>query len=151
MSVQPVSNISTTFTGKTVTTKNGNSYEKTNAAKAIGLGTGLVIAGGLMHSQLSALKTITGKKNLIEGFHLRGKSLNDIAPRVISRGDDGKIMLPVDKVSKRSKDIVKGFKKTLLLWGTCITALTTGIGAVADTSINSVRAKEADELAAKRV
>lgn len=151
MSIQPVNNISASFTGKTAKTENGNAYEKTNTAKLIGLGTGLVIAGGLMHSQLSALKTVTGKKNLIEGFHLRGKSLNDIAPRVISRTEDGKIIPPENNVSKRTHNIIKGFKKTLALWGTGITALTTGIGAVADTSINTVKAKEADEKAIKRV
>lgn len=150
MSIQPIGSSTTTFTGKTLTTDKGNTYEKSNTAKLGGFAAGVLIAAGLMHSQMSALKTISGKKNLIEGFHIRGKSLNDIAPRIISRGENGKIIPPENNVSVRTKAIVKGFKKTLALWGAGITAITTALGAVADSSITTVNAKEADEKAAKK-
>ena len=151
MSIQPINNVSASFTGKKLTTEKGNSYEKSNTAKFVGFASGLLIAAGLMHSQMGALKTVSGKKNLIEGFHIRGKSLNDIAPRIINRAEDGKIIPPDGNVSDRTKSIVKGFRKTLALWGAGITAITTALGAVADASITTVKAKEADEKAVKRV
>ena len=152
MSIQPIDSISSnSFTGKLKRTEKGNSYENSNVGKTVGLGAGLLVAAGLMHSQISALKTIAGKKNLIEGFHLRGKSLNDISKRVINRAEDGKIIPPVNNVSERSKSIVNGFKKTLAIWGAGITAVTTALGALADNSVTIVNAKEADDKAAKRV
>ena len=78
MSIQPINSVSGAFKGKIKTTDKGNTYETSNIGKGIGLVSGLAIAGALMHSQVSALKTISGKKNLIEGFHVRGKSLNDV-------------------------------------------------------------------------
>ena len=146
MSIQPISaNLS--FKGQIKQTPDGNAYEKSNIGKTAGFVAGLALAGGLMHSQVSALKTISGKKNLIEGFHINGKTLNDIADRKITRNADGKIVPPTDGVSDRTKAIVKDFKKSLAVWGAAITAITTAIGAVADSSITSVRAREADELA----
>ena len=152
MSVQPINSVSSnTFTGKIKTTDKGNPYETSNNGKAFGLGAGILVAAGLMHSQMTALKTISGKKNLIEGFHLRGLHLNDISPRVITRNQNGKIIPPENNVSERTKNIVSGFKKTLALWGAGITAVTTTLGALADNSISTVKAKEADEKASKRV
>lgn len=149
MSIQPINSISGTFTGKTKTTDKGNVYETSNIGKTTGLISGLVLAGALMHSQMSALKTINGKKNLIEGFHIRGKKLNDIMPRKIVRNEEGKIVPPDKNGSARTKSIIKGFKNTLALWGAVTTAVATTLGGIADTSITSVRAKEADAKAAK--
>lgn len=148
MRIQPI-NAQVGFNGQVMQTANGNTYEKSNAGKTTGLVAGIALASGLMHSQVRSLKTISGKKNLIEGFHINGKTLNDIADRKITRDAEGKIIPPIDGVSERTKKIVKDFKKSLAVWGAGITALTTGIGAVADSSITSVRAKEADELKGK--
>lgn len=144
MSIQPINSVSGAFTGKIKTTEKGNVYETSNIGKSVGFISGLAIAGALMHSQVSALKTIGGKKNLIEGFHIRGKNLNDIMPRKIVRNDEGKIIPPDKNGSARTKSIIKGFKNTLALWGAVTTAVTTTLGGIADTSITSVRAKEAD-------
>lgn len=144
MLVQPVYSTSVDYTGKVMKTDKGNSYEKSNVGKATGLVAGLALAGGLMHSQIKSLKTISGKKNLIGSFHINGKSLNDVEPRVIIHNSEGRIVPPEGGVSQRTKKIVKEFKQTLAYWGAGITAITTGLGAIADTSITSVRAKEAD-------
>lgn len=150
MSIQPISSVSGAFTGQIKTTDKGNTYETSNIGKSVGFIGGLAVAGALMHSQVSALKTIAGKKNLIEGFHVRGKSLNDVMPRQVLRTSEGKIVPPENNVSKRTKAIVGGFKKTLALWGAAATAVTTVLGGIADTSITAVRAKEADARIARK-
>ncbi|MCD8377707.1 MAG: hypothetical protein LUB59_02840 [Candidatus Gastranaerophilales bacterium] len=150
MSIQPINSVSVHFTGKEKKTDNGNTYKSSSIAKTTGFVIGAAVAGGLMHSQLKALKTIKGKRNLIAGFHERGKSLNDVKERVIRRDEAGKI-IPYEKgqVSDRTKSIVGGFKSTLAVWGAGITAATTIFGNLIDANINTSRAKQADIASTK--
>ena len=147
MNIHSVSS-TTVFSSRERHTAKGNLYQTSDSGKYVGLGAGAVIGGGLVLSQMRALNTISGKKNLIEGFHVRGKSLNDIYPRKIVRGLDGKIVPLNGQASDRSKKIVGKFKKTLMFWGAVIVALSTALGVAADKNFNVVRAKEADEKAA---
>lgn len=136
------------FSGEKKTSK-GNTYNKTSAGTAIGIASGVALAGGLMHSQLRALKTIRGKRNLLSGYHERKITLNDIQDRVPVRDENGKIKPYAKGVSPRTKKVVGEFKKTLALWGAGIVAITTGLGKLADANINATKAKRADERAVK--
>ena len=145
MSIQPISSVS--FTGKEKTTENGNSYKTSNIGRNVGIAAGLVASGLLMHNQLSALKTVKGKRNLIAGFHDAGKSLNDIMKKTVSRDKNGKIISLDGEASARTKKIVSGFRTTLAVWGAGITAAAGLLGKAVDANINISRAKQADNTA----
>ena len=122
-----------------------NKSEKTNIGKCSGFVVGALLSGGLAKSQMDALKTIEGKRNIIDGYHMSKKTLNDIMPKTVTRDTKGKIVPPVGGVSERTKLVVKSFKKTLAIWGIAITAIATGLGSLADNSINTVKEKELKE------
>lgn len=143
MSIQPVSSANVCFLGKEKTTEKGNTYKSSSVAKIIGFSSGVVLAGGLMYSQVKFLKTFTGKRNLIEGYHEAGKALNDVMKRVVKR-DEHNVIVPATEPSERTKKIVSNFKTTVGLIGAGITAGTTLIGKFIDVDINSKRAKSAD-------
>lgn len=134
MSIKSVNNVQTKY--------NDNCNCNSNIAKCVGLGTGTMLASGLVYSQMNSLKTISGKKNLIEGLMLEPDKLKLKYPRNITRDSNGKIIKPLDGVTERSKKIVKDFKKHLYGWGVAIIALSVGLGALADGSITKVNKKE---------
>ena len=141
MSIQPIC-AAVGFTARDYKTDKSDSSKKTKIARNTGFVAGLAASGLLMYSQIKSLKTIQGKKNLIAGFHERGKSLNDVMARTVSRDEAGKI-IPLAKgaVTDRTKAIVRGFKSTLVLWGAGITAATTAVGSLIDANINAARAE----------
>ena len=143
MSIQPISSTTVSFSGKEKYTDKGNSYKSSSIAKVIGFSSGVALAGGLMYSQMKALKTFKGKRNLIEGYNEAGKSLNDVMKRVVRRYENNVIM-PAKEPSERTKKIVSSFKTTVALIGAGITAATTLIGKFIDVDISSKRAKAAD-------
>lgn len=147
MTIQAISSVK--FSGVKKTEK-GNEYKSTKAATTAGAAAGLALATGLMLHQTRALKTIKGKRNLLEGLHEKGISLEDFMVKKPIRDKDGKIVPPEKGVSARSKKVVGEFKKTVALWGAGIMAAATGIGKAVDSHFNSENAKAADAKAAKK-
>lgn len=145
MSIQPINSASVVFTGKDKQTEKGNTYQTSNIARNTGIAAGVISSGILMYTQVKSLKTIQGKRNLISGFHDRGKSLNDVMKRTVKRDNNGKIIpLEPGQVNDRTKAVVKSFKTTLAVWGAGITAATGLFGKLIDTNINASRAEKAD-------
>ena len=136
-SIKPVN-----FNGQKQTDK-GNTYNSTSLGTTIGLATGIVLAGGLMHSQLKALKHFRGKRNLIAGYHDRGLALSDVKEHIIKRDNERKI-IPCEGASDRTKKIVREFKMNLALWGALIIGICTGVGRLIDSGINETKSKRAD-------
>lgn len=137
MSIKPISTIN-------YSDARGNDKKSctSHVGKCIGLASGLALSGSLVRSQMKVLKTIRGKKELIDSFHYEGKSLNDFMPKVVNRDSTGKIIPYKDTVSDRTKAIVDSYKNELYCWGGIITAITTGMGYLADKSITAVNKKE---------
>lgn len=136
MHIQPISALN--FTSKT-NTSNNNDSEKSTVATITGLATGLALSGLLYNGQMRSLKTISGKRNLILGYHEHNKTLNQVKKRIVNRDKSGKIIPPKDGITDRTKSIVKDFRNNLLLWGAGITAITTIAGRLIDSSLNDKR------------
>lgn len=142
MYIQPVSNLYS-FTG-VKTTENGNEYHSCNSGRVGGFILGSTLTGTIIANQLLPLKTIAGKRNLLESLHERGKQLNDIMPRTIERNEEGEIVPPLGGVSARSKKVVGKMVRSLSLLGLGIIAVTTGVGYVLDKNTELARSRMAD-------
>ena len=151
MRVQSVNGTANCFSAKEQKTEQGNTYKKSNIARNTGFVFGLAAAGGFVYSQARALKTIQGKRNLIEGLHESGKNLNNVAERKVRRDEAGRIV-PHKKgeTSAGTKTVMRGFETALAAWGAGITAASTFIGSLVDANINNSRAEEADANAEKQ-
>lgn len=143
MKIQPVN---ASFTG-TKRTEKGNEYQTSNIGKKVGLVSGVALGAGLVGAQLCSLKTVAGKRNLVESFIAEGKSLNDVMKKTVKRTLGGTIIPPENGVTERTKKIVKDFTKTISLYGAAIAGLSTAVGAVVDKNITIANAKEADDKA----
>ena len=145
MNIQPVNQISLITFGKEKRTDKGNTYNTTNSGKLYGFLGGVAIGSILLATQMRSLKTFSGKRELLEGYHMRGKKLNDIMPFKITRNTEGKIIPPEGGVSERTKKVVKTFKNSLIRFGVGITAITTLVGGVSDKNTNLERMINADK------
>ena len=141
MNVQPITTISTNFKG-TKTTENGNVYHTTNAATLTGLTTGVLLSIPLIHGKVKSLKTIAGKRNLLEPYFKKGKSLNDLMPR--QKDSDGKVIIEKNGATIRSNKIAKRFINSVIGWATLLTGGTTGIGYMLDANTELARSRMAD-------
>ena len=117
-------------------------FASSNVGKIVGLAAGTSLGGSLVYSQMNGLKTVDGKKAMLEQFYFDINKPEDIPKRTVTRNADGKICLPAGGVHERSKQIVKTYKKYHLKWAAFITLVTTGLGFLADRSINAVNKKE---------
>ena len=139
MSVQRINSINNKYNYRC---KSCDDCVSSHVGKIAGCATGAVLGGGLVYSQMKELDTISGKKNLLERFYLDLKSPEDAPKRTIIRNSEGKIVLPVDGVHERSKIIAKSHKNYYKKWAVFLTAVTTGLGYLADRSITAVNKKE---------
>ncbi len=121
-------------------------YKTSHIGKISGFLIGSAIGTKLVTSQMKALKTIDGKKNLLEKFYLDLNNSEDAPKRKIIRNADGKIIKPAGGINERSKIIVNSHRKYYTKWGAVITLLTTGLGILTDRSISAVNKKEHDLL-----
>lgn len=130
MSIQPISDAQSSFKSKKVSKTNlNNAYYQTSAATKTGFLAGIGASALLFYTQVKSLATVAGKRSLISSFHEKGMHLSDLMP----------------KSAERSKKIVNGFKKNLILWGLGITAATTILGKIVDVNVNLTKEKRADE------
>jgi hypothetical protein len=139
MNVNKITVANVSFTKDRQKCESTSEQTKSHVARNIGVATGIALSAGLVYTQLKSLKTVTGKRYLVAGFNENGKSLNDVIPRVVKRGENGKILPLNNQPSDRSKEIVKGLKMTLAVWSAGITALSTAIGGLIDSNINASR------------
>ena len=141
MNINAVSPTISNFHG-TKTTENGNVYHTTHTATTIGLLTGAALAGALVRGQVKSLKTIEGKKSLLEPYHQKGKYLKDIMEKQVD--DNGKVIFEKNGATKRSNKIARRFINAVIGWGALFTGATTGIGFLADKNTELARSRMAD-------
>ena len=115
---------------------------KSHVGKSFGFLSGVTLSGALVGSQMNTLKTIRGKKNMLENMIARGVKLDKVYPRTVLRNEAGKPILPKSGVTTRTTKIVNSFKRELFGWGAGIVVLTTILGSLADNSITKVNKKE---------
>ena len=125
--------------GLSTNTKQNENNCASHSGTCFGLGAGLFLSGGLVYSQLNNLKTVRGKKYLLEGLSEQEKGLR--YERTVLRDEFGKPTLPKSGITSRTKKIVSNYKKELFGWGIAILGITTGLGILADKSISKVNEK----------
>ena len=118
-----------------------NKSDRSYTGTCVGFLTGSALASKLIYSQMSLIKTIRGKKILIDDY-VTSNIQESTEKRVALRDAEGKIMAPPDGISARTKIILEHYRSKFIGWGLLIASLCTGLGMLADRSITAVRKKE---------
>jgi len=146
MSISAINSVN--FTGKTKVTKNGNEYEKTNACKYAGMGSGL-LAGGA-YGYLTAnkvMKSFSAKKAVFASMSETYKAFSGKETLKAALEEVGMTAKEFKQIV--AKSIKGGVISAGVMAGVAACLITSCVGFIADSVINRSRAKQADKAAEK--